>query len=96
MSVIAYHFWSPTCGPCKKIKPALNDLKDEYPTIPWVSVNTHEDPEGLAKKFQVKFVPTIVLLTINENGSPVSNERHTGSDMMGYYRMFKKVTQPSS
>jgi len=96
MPFIAYHFWSPTCGPCKKIKPALNDLKEENPNVQWVSVNTHEDPEGLAKKFQVKFVPTIVLLTVNENGAPVSSERYTGSDMMNYYRMFKKVTQPSS
>jgi thiol-disulfide isomerase/thioredoxin len=93
MAIIAYHFWSPTCGPCKKIKPALDDLKADHPDISWVAVNTHEDPQGLAKKYEVKFVPTIVLLTVNENGSPVSTERHTGSDMMGYYRMFKKVTQ---
>ena len=24
--IVAYHFWSPTCGPCKVIKPAIEDL----------------------------------------------------------------------
>ena len=93
MAIIAYHFWSPTCGPCKKIKPALDDLKTDHPDIQWVSVNTQEDPQGLAKKYAVKFVPTIVVITVNHNGGLVSTERHSGSDMMGYYRMFKKVTQ---
>ena len=23
------HFWSPTCGPCMTIKPALEDVKEE-------------------------------------------------------------------
>lgn len=96
MSVTAYHFWSPTCGPCKNIKPALDDMKTDYPDVQWVSVNTHADPQGLAKKYQVKFVPTIVLVTVNESGAAVSTERHTGSDMMGYYRMFKKTTRPLS
>jgi thiol-disulfide isomerase/thioredoxin len=96
MAVIAYYFWSPTCGPCKRIKPILEDIKTEFEGIQWVSVNTHEDPQGLAKKYEVKFVPTVVALTINENGSPVSTERHTGSDVMGYYRILRNATQPSS
>ena len=30
MSVIAYNFWSPTCGPCKNIKPALEQMKRTF------------------------------------------------------------------
>jgi thiol-disulfide isomerase/thioredoxin len=31
MSVQAYHFWSPTCAPCVALKPAVQDLKEEFP-----------------------------------------------------------------
>jgi thiol-disulfide isomerase/thioredoxin len=53
--VIVLHFWSPTCGPCKVIKPALEDLKEEFADQiqEWVSINTKEDPKGIARKFGV-------------------------------------------
>ena len=43
MSVTVYHFWSPTCAPCKAIKPSIEDLKEEFPETTWVHVNTHDD-----------------------------------------------------
>ena len=91
MRVTAYHFWSPTCGPCKVIKPALEDLKEEFPNVQWVSVNTHEDPSNLAKKYSVSVVPTVVVLTVNEQGSPVQTEKHSGTNMMGYYRIIRSA-----
>jgi len=93
MTAIAYHYWSPTCGPCKTIKPALEELKEDFPTITWVSVNTHEDPQNLTEKYNVSVVPTIVAVKINENGNPILIEKHSGTSMMGYYRILKKVTQ---
>jgi thioredoxin 1 len=89
MKVIAYHFWSPTCAPCKAIKPALQDLREEFLNVEWVSVNIQDDPQNLARKYHVKFIPTIVLVTDNQTA-----DRYTGADMMGYYRIFKKATQP--
>ena len=56
------HFWSPTCGPCKVIKPALEDIKEEFEgKIDWISINTKEDPKGYAQKFNVSVVPTIIV-----------------------------------
>ena len=89
MKTIAYHFWSPTCGPCKVIKPALEDLKEEFPNVQWVSVNTHNDPSGFAKKYAVSVVPTVVVTTVNDEGSVVQNEKHSGTTMMGYYRIIR-------
>lgn len=84
MSVTAYHFWSPTCAPCKAIKPALEDLKDEFMDVKWVSVNTHDDPTNIAAKYGVSVVPTIVV-----ESSTGSVEKHTGTNMIGYYRIIR-------
>lgn len=92
MSVTAYHFWSPTCAPCKVIKPTIEDLKDEFSTVHWVSVNTHEDPSNIASKYGVTMVPTIVVVA----GDSV--ERHSGTGVAGYYRILRnalRITQQS-
>jgi thioredoxin 1 len=91
MKTYAYHFWSPTCAPCKVIKPAIEDLKEEFSSVQWVSVNTHEDPADLAKKYGVSVVPTIVVLTVDDQGSPVLTEKHSGTTMMGYYRILRSA-----
>jgi thiol-disulfide isomerase/thioredoxin len=86
MSVIAYHFWSPTCAPCKVIKPAVEDLKEEFPNVQWVSVNTHSDAEDYASKYGVTLVPTIV---VTQGGNEVG--RHSGTAMITYYSLLRKA-----
>jgi thioredoxin-like negative regulator of GroEL len=89
MSVTAYHFWSPTCAPCKVIKPAIEDLKEEFPQFTWVSVNTHDDPNGYARQFGVQFVPTLVLVVSNAEGKVVMSEKKTGTNVADYYRLIR-------
>jgi thiol-disulfide isomerase/thioredoxin len=89
MNVVAYHFWSPTCGPCKVIKPAIEDLKEEFPNVHWVSVNTHDDKENLAERFGVRVVPTIVILTLDSDGKAIYSEKQSGTNMAGYYRILR-------
>jgi thiol-disulfide isomerase/thioredoxin len=86
MSIEAFHFWSPSCTPCHAIKPAIEDLKEEFDDVKWSSVNTHIDPYGLGKKFGVQVVPTIVVL---KNGAEVG--RHSGTNMIVYYSLLKKA-----
>lgn len=84
--VIAYHFWSPTCGPCQVIKPAIEDLKEEFPNVVWRSVNTHNDINNASQTFQVSVVPTIV---VTKDGSEVG--RHSGTSMSIYYSILRKA-----
>lgn len=84
MSVIAYHFWSPTCNPCKVIKPAIENLKEEFEGVQWISVNTHDDKDGIARKYGVTVVPTIV---VTKNGTEVG--RHSGTNMIRYYSILR-------
>lgn len=85
MSIVAYHFWSPTCGPCKVIKPAVEDLKEEFSDVEWVSVNTHDDVNDLSQRFSVSVVPTIV---ITKNEQEIG--RHSGTNMSVYYSILRK------
>lgn len=86
MSIVAYHFWSPTCGPCKTIKPAVEDLKEEFSDVQWISINTHQDPDGVAQRLGVVVVPTIVIV---KNGVEVG--RHSGTTMSIYYSLLRKA-----
>lgn len=85
--VVALHFWSPTCGPCKTIKPAIEDLKEEFDSVQWVSVNTHDDRGGYAARFNVSVVPTIVVLKDDQEVG-----RHSGTTMSIYYSILRKAT----
>ena len=73
--VVVLHFWSPTCGPCRVIKPALEDMKEEFADKiqEWVPINTKDDPHGIAQRYGVTVVPTLVFLKNNvEVGSTES------------------------
>jgi thiol-disulfide isomerase/thioredoxin len=98
MSVTAYHFWSPTCGPCKVIKPAIDDLKEEFPQVVWLSVNLHDDKEVLSQKYKVAVVPTIVVESKDRMGNVVLLDKHSGTNVAGYYRILRsglRTTQQS-
>lgn len=85
--VVVLHFWSPTCGPCTVIKPALEDLKEEFADRiqEWVSINTKDDPKGVARQLGVALVPTIVVLKNN-----VEIARHSGTQIGIYYSIIRK------
>jgi thiol-disulfide isomerase/thioredoxin len=92
MSVTAYHFWSPTCGPCKVIKPSIETLKEDFENVTWVTVNTHYDPNNFAKQLGVKVVPTIVVVPRDSLGNvinPTNLPRYSGTDIASYYRILK-------
>ena len=92
MNVIAYHYWSPTCNPCNHIKPAIEELKQEFLNVSWVSVNTHDlNNQELCNKFNVTIVPTIVVTVQNKNGKIVTSERSSGTTMSNYYRIIRNA-----
>ena len=91
MSVTAFHFWSPTCAPCKAIKPAIDDLKEEFPQVVWLSVNLHDDKEVLSERYKVAVVPTIVVETKDTAGKIISVDKYSGTNVTGYYKMLNSA-----
>ena len=87
-SVIAYVFSSPTCGPCKMIKPALAELKEDFDSVQWEAVNTANDPHGYACAFGITHVPAMV---VTSNGVIVG--KVVGTAMAEYYRILRQATQ---
>ena len=81
------HFWSPTCGPCKVIKPALEDIKEEFENkIDWNSINIKDDPKGYTQKFQVSVVPTIIVFKGNTEIG-----RYSGTQIAIIYQLIRKA-----
>ena len=89
MKATIYHMWSPTCGPCKTLKPVFEDLKEEFPQFTWVSVNTHDDKNNYARQFGVQFVPTLVVAVYDDEGKLLMSEKKTGSNVADYYRLIR-------
>jgi len=96
MSVTIYHFWSTTCGPCNVIKPAMNELRTEFPKATWVSVNTREDVNGFTGRFGVNVVPTVVVTSSDAKGNIKTTEKHSGTQMIGYHRIIRNAMRSAS
>lgn len=56
-------FWAEWCHPCKMVEPHLKAIADEMPEkVRVVKVNLDESP-GVAGRFGVMSIPTMVLFT---------------------------------
>ena len=49
--------WAPWCGPCKILKPKLENLSSEYSNI--YSINVNDFPE-LGSSLNVRNIPTVI------------------------------------
>jgi thioredoxin 1 len=67
-------FWAPWCAPCIKLEPALDDLAERYAGRLTVATLDVDDQPGVAGRYDVLSLPTLVLFA---GGEPV--ERLTGA-----------------
>lgn len=54
-------FGATWCGPCKKLEPIFETLKNEFSEICFISVDVEQE-SGLAQKYRVRTLPTLLLL----------------------------------
>ena len=60
-------FWAEWCGPCKMIAPILEELAVEQDGVFKVAKVNVDDAPGLAQRFEVMSIPTLILF---KNGEP--------------------------
>jgi thioredoxin 1 len=66
------HFTAEWCGPCKAIKPIVDEVVKEAGDLGYLSVDIDVDSE-LAETYSVRFVPTFILL--DDNGLVLAQVR---------------------
>ena len=54
-------FWAAWCGPCRMLSPVVDELAEENPQIKVCKVNV-DDEEGLAVRFGVMSIPTLIVM----------------------------------
>jgi hypothetical protein len=69
------------------VKPVILELQEDHPSIQWAMVDTSKDPGNIATSMNITHVPTMVGVY---NGHEVG--RHTGTQMMGYFALVKRLT----
>ena len=55
-------FWASWCGPCKMLAPVMEELGNQYEGKVLVGKVNVDDEPGLARRFGVMSIPTVVFL----------------------------------
>lgn len=64
-------FWAPWCGPCKMIKPLLEELSIDFSgVLNFVALNVDESP-AIAQRFDVRSIPALLLFKDGEFSSKI-------------------------
>ena len=79
-------FYADWCNPCKSLAPVLDKVIEEK-GLELTKVNIEEDTEDLSIKYNVRNIPTVVV--IDENGDEV--KRFTGMKQESDVREFLNI-----
>jgi thioredoxin 1 len=65
--VVLVDFWAEWCGPCRRIAPIVDQLATEYDGRATIGkMNVDENPNVPTSRFQVRGIPTLVVLKNGE------------------------------
>jgi hypothetical protein len=85
MKAVAYHYWAEDCGPCMKLKPSMLEMKEEFQTIEWVSVDVRNTKTDLIQRYGVGPIPCLVVVVKNDTGKDIYSEKCTDRKSIAPY-----------
>jgi thioredoxin 1 len=72
---IIVDFWAPWCGPCRMVGPIIDEIAQEHgDKVAIGKLNVDENP-GIAGKFGIMSIPTIILFKSGEPAKKVIGAR---------------------
>lgn len=76
-------FYAPWCGPCRMVVPLVDEIARERSDIKVCKINVSEEEE-LAEKFDVRSIPTLVVLDKGKivNRAMGARPKHAILDML--------------
>jgi thioredoxin 1 len=67
--LVLVDFWASWCAPCRMMAPVLNEIAEELSGNSHIGKVNIEEYQSLAQKFQVRNIPTLILL---KNGKEIN------------------------
>lgn len=78
MVVKLLYFSAEWCGPCSTQSPIIDEIKEEYEDEMEINKIDIEENEQISSRYQVRSIPTIIVLTEDEDGTEELQDRFVG------------------
>src|SRR5512143_3035510 len=71
-------FWAPWCGPCRMVKPIVEELSEEYSgKVNFFKMNTDENPQ-VSSKHGIRSIPSLLIFKNGELAGTIVGFRPKG------------------
>ncbi len=71
------YFSAEWCGPCNTQSPIVDEIKDDVDSVEVVKIDIDES-QDVATEYQVRSLPTIIIVSEDDDGEKTIHDRFTG------------------
>ena len=79
------------CGPCRRIKPVIEDKSLIYKTVTFHNIKVDNDEEDIATFYKVNGIPTIIVFKNQKEIGRIGGYCDVGNKIDKYVTRFKNI-----